>query len=75
MERLDCTGYLAQPERQQYVPVTLTVPKNNRMALMAQAQRANFGGDVNVSVEGLPAGLTAPLWHDGRRGGAHVHAT
>lgn len=50
---------MALPERQQYVPVTLTVPKNNRMALMAQAQRANFGGDVNVSVEGLPAGLTA----------------
>lgn len=50
---------MALPERRQYVPVTLTVPKNNRMALMAQAQRANFGGDVNVTVEGLPAGLTA----------------
>jgi hypothetical protein len=50
---------MALPERQQYVPVTLTVPKGNRMALMAQAQRANFGGDINVSVEGLPAGLTA----------------
>lgn len=47
------------PERQQYVPTTLTVPKNNRMALMVTAQRQNFGGDLAMSIDGLPAGLTA----------------
>ena len=30
------------PERQQYVPTTLTVPKGNRMAVMVAAQRAEF---------------------------------
>lgn len=46
------------PERRQYVSTTLTVPKNNRMAVMLSAQRQNFGGDLNVAFEGLPAGMT-----------------
>lgn len=46
------------PERRQYVSTTLTVPKNNRMAVMLSAQRQNFGGDLNVGFEGLPAGMT-----------------
>jgi hypothetical protein len=47
------------PERQQYVPMTLTIPKGNRMALLVGAQRANFGGPLGVEFEGLPAGITA----------------
>ena len=45
------------PERVQYVPVTLAVPRGNRMALMVNANRANWGGDLNVNVEGLPQGI------------------
>lgn len=46
------------PERQQYIPTTLVVPKNNRMALLVGANRANWGGDVNLEFKDLPAGLT-----------------
>lgn len=49
---------MALPERQQYVPVTLAVPRGNRMAVMVQAQRANFGGDLNVQYQNMPAGMT-----------------
>lgn len=45
---------MALPERQQYVPVTLQVPRGNRMAIMVQAQRANFGGDLNIKYDNLP---------------------
>ena len=47
------------PERQQYIPTTLTIPKSNRMAMLIGAQRANFGGIVNVGFENLPPGVTA----------------
>jgi hypothetical protein len=46
------------PEVQQYVPVLLNVPRGNRMALMINAARNNWGGDLNVALEGLPQGLT-----------------
>ena len=46
------------PEVQQYVPVVLPVPRGNRMALMINAARNNWGGDLNVTLEGLPQGLT-----------------
>jgi hypothetical protein len=46
------------PEVQQYVPVVLPVPRGNRMALMINAARDNWGGDLNVTLEGLPPGLT-----------------
>ena len=52
------------PERRRYVSTTLTVPKNNRMAVMVAAQRQNFGGDLNVTFDGLPAGIafeTVPM--------------
>lgn len=55
------------PERVQYVPVTLAVPRGNRMALMVNANRANWGGDLNVNVEGLPQGIalqTIPMAAD-----------
>jgi hypothetical protein len=47
------------PERTQYIPTTLTVPQGNRMALMFNATRTNWGGDLNVLFENLPAGMTA----------------
>ncbi len=47
------------PERTRYVSTTLAVPKGNRMALMVNATRANWGGDLNVLFENLPQGLTA----------------
>jgi hypothetical protein len=46
------------PERERYVSTTLTVPRGNRMALMVNAGRANWGGDLNLSVEGLPGGVS-----------------
>jgi hypothetical protein len=46
------------PERQQYIPTTLTIPKGNRMAMLVGAQRANFGGILNVGFEGLPPGVS-----------------
>jgi hypothetical protein len=49
---------MALPERQQYVPVTLSVPRGNRMAIMVQGQRANFGGDLNIKYDNLPSGMT-----------------
>jgi hypothetical protein len=50
---------MALPERQQYIPNTLTVHKGNRMALMVSSQRANVGGPIDLSFAGLPAGMTA----------------
>jgi len=47
------------PERRQYISTTLVVPQNNRNAVMVAAQRQNFGGELNVSFEGLPTGMTA----------------
>jgi len=52
------------PERRQYVSTTLSVPKNNRMAVMVAAQRQNFGGDLSVAFDGLPPGMafeTVPM--------------
>jgi hypothetical protein len=46
------------PERQRYVSTTLAVPRGNRMALMVNAGRANWGGDLEVSIEGLPKGMS-----------------
>jgi hypothetical protein len=49
------------PERQQYIPTTLVVPKNNRMALLVGASRANWGGDTNLEFRDLPAGLAPQI--------------
>ena len=49
---------LSLPERIQYVPVTASVPRNNRMAFMLNAARVNFGGDLDIAIEGMPAGVT-----------------
>ncbi len=45
------------PEKQQYISNTLAVPRGNRAALLVAAARANFGGDLNVAIEGLPQGV------------------
>lgn len=46
------------PEKQQYIPTTLTVHKGNRTAMLIAANRANFGGDLTLDIQGLPAGMT-----------------
>jgi hypothetical protein len=46
------------PERRQYVATTLNIPRGNRAALLVAASRANFGGALNVTFEGLPPGVT-----------------
>jgi hypothetical protein len=42
------------PERQQYVSTTLTLPKNNRMAMLVTANRTNFGGPLQLEIPNLP---------------------
>jgi hypothetical protein len=46
------------PEMVRYFSTTLSVPKGNRMALMVNATRANWGGDLDVSFADLPAGMS-----------------
>lgn len=48
---------MSLPERQQYVDVTVSVPKGNRTAFLVNAARADFGGDVKVDIKDMPAGL------------------
>ncbi|MHB8865422.1 MAG: PPC domain-containing protein [Pirellulaceae bacterium] len=48
---------LSLPERIQYVPVTISVPRGNRMAFLLNAARVNFGGDLQLTPEGLPPGI------------------
>jgi Bacterial pre-peptidase C-terminal domain len=47
------------PERRQYISTTLVIPQNNRNAVMIAAQRQNFAGELAVSFENLPPGVTA----------------
>jgi hypothetical protein len=49
---------MSLPEKQQYIPTTLTVHKGNRAALLISANRANFGGDLALDIQGLPPGMT-----------------
>jgi hypothetical protein len=49
---------ISLPERVQYFSTTLAVPQANRMALMVNAARANWGGDLNVTFPGLPDGMS-----------------
>ena len=46
------------PERQRYVDVTLSVPRDNRVAILVSGSRANFGGELNVDVQGVPEGVS-----------------
>jgi pre-peptidase len=45
-------------EFRSFVDTTIATPQGNRAAAMLTVQRTDFGGDVNLSLEGLPAGLT-----------------
>ncbi|MFO0951337.1 MAG: PPC domain-containing protein [Isosphaeraceae bacterium] len=38
--------------------IAVAVPKGNRQAILVNAGRADFGGDLLISAEGLPAGVT-----------------
>ncbi len=38
--------------------MSVAVPKGNRQAILIYGTRADFGGDVNVGVGGVPAGVT-----------------
>jgi Bacterial pre-peptidase C-terminal domain len=42
------------PERVQYVSNTLTLPKNNRMAMLVNVSRVNFGGALKLELPNLP---------------------
>ncbi|MEQ8790636.1 MAG: PPC domain-containing protein [Pirellulaceae bacterium] len=46
------------PERRRYVATTLTVPSGNRMAMMVNARRTGFRGELAVELDGLPEGMT-----------------
>ncbi len=45
------------PERRQYVDTTVSVPKGNRTAFLISAGRKDFGGELNVTLPNLPAGV------------------
>ncbi len=49
------------PERVTFVDVTAPVPRANRFALLIGAKREDFGGPVDVQLEGLPPGVTADI--------------
>jgi pre-peptidase len=46
------------PERNQYVDTTLSVPQGNRLAALVSAQRADFGGELQLKFNFLPTGIT-----------------
>lgn len=49
---------MSLPEQQQFVDVTLPIPKGNRAALLIGGNRADFGGELNVEIADLPPGVT-----------------
>ena len=49
------------PERTQYIDMVASLPKGNRMAVMLGVQREDFGGDVNLEMNGLPAKVAAQI--------------
>ncbi len=49
------------PERTQFVDIVAPVPRGNRMAIMLGVQREDFGGDVNLELNGRPEKLEAQI--------------
>ncbi|MHC4402180.1 MAG: PPC domain-containing protein [Planctomycetota bacterium] len=49
---------LSLPERRQFADTCVAVPRGNRTAVMVAAQREDFGGDVEIELQGLPEGIT-----------------
>lgn len=45
------------PEKRRYQATTMAVPRGNRAALLVSASRANFRGELNVTIEGMPQGI------------------
>ena len=45
-------------ERSAYVDTTIPVPKGNRVAVMVNALRADFGGEVALEIRGTPPGVS-----------------
>jgi hypothetical protein len=39
--------------------ISVAVPKGNRQAILVNANRQNFGGDLNIGVDNLPPGMEA----------------
>lgn len=50
---------LSLPETRQDEAVDIAVPRGGRMAVMVNAERRNFGGDLELAMGDLPAGITA----------------
>jgi len=57
IQRAEPTLTLTLPERVQYEPVTVTVPRGNRMAVMVNAARGNFQGELELAFADLPDGV------------------
>jgi len=49
---------LGLPERVQFVDIVAPLARGNRFALMINAQRADFGGELQLDFQGLPPGVT-----------------
>ncbi len=48
---------MSVPERFRYVSTVVSVPKGNRMAILVNAARADFGGELSVDFPALPQGM------------------
>jgi Bacterial pre-peptidase C-terminal domain len=44
-------------ELQRYISQTMEIPQGGQMAVILRAKRANFGGPLNLRIDGAPAGL------------------
>lgn len=49
---------LGLSERSQFVDIVAPVARGNRMAFLVNAQRADFGGDLQLDFKDLPPGVT-----------------
>lgn len=47
------------PEERQDTPLTIEVPRGTQVAFMVNAERREFGGELDLMFEGLPPGVTA----------------
>ncbi|MCR9293743.1 MAG: serine protease [bacterium] len=48
---------LTVDELQRYISQTVEVPQGSQMAVLLRARRSGFGGELNLRLEGAPAGL------------------
>ncbi len=45
-------------EFRSFIDTTIAAPQGNRAAAMITALRSDFGGELNLAIDGLPAGMT-----------------